>query len=284
MDALHFGLISIPGVQDVAITEAPNGVPGEIKIEVAYSDPRPEVEEQVISKIDDLRPAGIRVILGEVDRKHVDVRVELTLAGSGLPDAEVTALTRDIETKLCSHLSGLSPEGKARQSKLAALILEDSRVVDVSVILIPQGEAETTDLTLGPGEVLEVGTPFVFPAPAYEDLPGVMPAATATVSALLPIHLVAGVTTADATAAINTAFDGHLASRGPEDSLTVDGLATAIRDDARFALVREDVVVTVETPTGQFQQLADGIGEYTPAENETLQRATVDIEIREGAV
>lgn len=284
VDALRFGLISIPGVQDVAIIEAPNDVPGEIKIEVAYSDPRPEVQDQVISKIDDLRPAGIRVILGEAARKHVDVRVELTLAGSGLPAAEVTALTQDIEERLFTYLADLSPEGKARQSKLTALVLEGNRVVDVSVILIPEGEAETTELTLGSGEVLDVGRPFAFPEPVYDEQPGALPAATAMVSALLPIHLVAGVAEVDATAMINAALDGYLASRGPEDSLAVDGLATAIRDDALFALVRADALITVETPDAQFHQLTDGIGEYTPAENETLQRGTVDIEVREGEV
>ena len=37
VDALRFGLLSIPGVKDVVIKEAPNGVAGEIAIQVAYT-------------------------------------------------------------------------------------------------------------------------------------------------------------------------------------------------------------------------------------------------------
>ena len=284
VDALRFGLLSVPGVQDVAIIEAPNGVAGEIRIEVAYGDERQEVRDQVIARIDELRPAGIRVISSEAARKRLNVRVELTLAGAGLPDPEVASLTGDAEDRLAEYLTNISPGGKVRQAKLLALALEDDRIVDATVVLLPEGEAETDELTLDSGEILEVVRPFSFPSPAYEEQPGAMPATSATVSAILPIHLVAGVTLADATDAINLALDSHLSSRGPDASLTVDGLAAAIRDDTRFALVRSDVVVTIETSDGRFQQLTDGAGEYTPAEKETLQKGMVDVEAREGGV
>ena len=127
--------------------------------------------------------------------------------------------------------------------------------------------------------------PFGFPPPTFEERGlGAEPAAKATVRAVLPLHLLAGVTTAQATGAINLALDGHLSSRGPEASLTVDSVTAAIRDDTRFALVRSDIIVTVETDDGRFLQLTDGVGEYTLAENESLQKGTIDIEVREGTV
>jgi hypothetical protein len=63
----------------------------------------------------------------------------------------------------------------------------------------------------------------------------------------------------------------------------VDGLAAAIRDDSRFGLARGEVVVTVEGG-GRFLQLTDGVGSYTPASNELLQKGEITVEPREGAM
>jgi hypothetical protein len=129
---------------------------------------------------------------------------------------------------------------------------------------------------------MQVAHPFTFSAPAFEDA-AAAPAATAAVGATLPIHLAPGVTLQQASDAIVLALDGHLASRRADAPLTVDGLAAAIRDDTRFALVRADVVVTVESTTG-FVQLTDGVGQYVPASNETLVKGAIDVQPREGGV
>jgi hypothetical protein len=58
-------------------------------------------------------------------------------------------------------------------------------------------------------------------------------------------------------------------------------MLAAVRDDTRFAAVRAEVIVTVES--GQtFMQLTDGVGVYTPSLNETLQKGTLDVQPREG--
>jgi uncharacterized phage protein gp47/JayE len=279
--ALRFAILSVPGVQGVNIIPEPNGVAGEIEIEVAYSDGGTEAQDEVVRQIDEFRPAGIRVILGQAAHTRVNVRVELTLAGAGMTEAEVSTLTGNVEGRLFDYLSAIPPGGKARQAKLTALVLEDDQIVDTTVTLSPETGEETTELTLAEGEFLEVLKPFNFPPPEYEEQAGTTPATTATVSAILPIYLEEGVTLAEATSAINPALDGHLASRGPEAPLNVDSLAAAVRDESRFALAREDVVVTVETADGQFLQLTDGVGEYTPDENETLVKDAIDIEALE---
>ncbi len=283
LDALRFGIVSIPGVQDVGIIEAPNGVPGEVKIEVAYSDDTSGVPGHVARRIEELRPAGVRVLLGKAVPRRLAVRVELTLAGSSLADSEVLSINEAVEETLVDHLSHISPGGKVRRAKLLALVLEDSRVVDANVALLPDGGAEAEELELEAGEVLEVVRPFSFPPPTYEEEPGAVPAVTATVSAILPLHLRAGVTQANAGEAIHLSLESHLRSRGPEAPLSVDGLVAAIRDEDRFALVRSEVLLTVESGD-RFLQLTDGVGSYTPSQNETLQAGPIDIEVREGMV
>lgn len=283
LEALRFGLLSIPGVNDVAITEAPNGVYGEIKIDVAYASDDPEARRIVTQRIEELRPAGIRVVPGEASRLRTRVRVQLTLASLTLSGSELNALNGAIEGRIAEYLSGISPGGTVRRAQLASLALQDARVVDAKVFLLPDGLLEAEEMTLQPGQVLDVVRPFTFPPPEAEE-PGVAPAITSTVNAVLPIHLLAGVTMADATQAINLAIDSHLATRRSDAPLTVDGLAAAIRDDTRFALVRSEAIVTVETADNRFLQLTDGVGVYMPAPTETLKKGTVNIQPREGGI
>ena len=284
LDALRFGLLSIPEVKDVAIEEAPNGVYGEIEVTVAYNNTgSPEVRGVVERTIEELKPAGIRALLGEAASRRLNVRVELTLAGTGLPPAsEVTQLTNAIESRLADHLSSIPPGGKVRRAQLTSLVLSDARVVDARVVLLPDGEGESEELQLNPGETLAIVRPFTFSTVA--ETTAAQPAVTTRISVVLPIHLAPGVTAANATEAIELALGGYLASRSPGAALTVDGLAAAIRDETRFALVRSEALVTVETTEGRFQQLTDGVGAYTPGANETLQKGSIDVEVREGNI
>jgi len=282
VDALTFAILSLEGVKDVVIKEAPNGVAGEILIEVAYLNQSPDVRTAVQQRIREFRPAGIRVLPVEAAGKKVNVRVELTLAGSSMPSADLKSLTDAVESRVADYLSKIPPGGSARRSKLSQAALNDPRIVDANVALIPEGQSEAADLTLEAGVVLDLVRPFSFPAPKFEKADQAPPI-TATVAASLPIHLAPGITEAQATDAITSAFSSHLATRKPDAPLTLDSMAAAIRDDTRFALIRKDSILTVES--GQrFLQLTDGAGSYAPAANETLQKGTVDIQVREGGV
>jgi len=284
VDALRFGLLSLPEVKDVTIVEAPNGVHGEIRIDVAYNDNSDAARAVVRSRIDELRPAGVRVVDGEAARLRVGARVHLTLAGSGISGAELADVTTALTQRISAYLGSIPPGGTVRRARLSALALEDSRVADASVVLLPDGLDETEELTLAAGVVLEVIQPFSVPTPSTEVAPGTQVAVTSSVSTILPIHLAPGVTLADASAAIGLALNGFLSSRAPDAPLTVDHLAAAIRDDTRFGLIRSESLVTVETADGRFLQLTDGIGEYRPAPHESLQKGEITIDAREGGV
>ncbi len=282
-DALRFALLSLSGVKDVAITEFPNGVPGEIKVDVAYNTADEETKKLVALRIEEFRPAGVRVITGEAARKQISVKVELTLAGGGVSGAELDSLKKGLEDRIAAYLTGIPPGGQVRKSQLSALALQDSRIVDAAIHLIPTGSAAVDELTLDAATVIDVQRPFLF-ADTKTEKTGAAAATVSTVSAHLPVHLVAGITEANAKDAINKAIDAHLASRKPDEALTFDSLAAAIRDDSRFALIRSDSTITVQTADGRFRQLTDGIGSYAPAPNESLSRDVMTIEPREGAI
>ena len=97
----------------------------------------------------------------------------------------------------------------------------------------------------------------------------------------LPAHLNSGVTAAEAEAAMTSAFDAHLASRAPDQPLTVDGMLAAVRDDTRYAVVRAEVTVTV-TDADRFLQLTDGQGSFAPVTGQAVARGTLTLDVREG--
>lgn len=280
-DALTFAVRSVQGVKDVTMTEAPNGVPGEVRLDVAYGDPSPAVKTEVARVIEEFRPAGVRVLTSDAPRLQVGVTVALTLAGPLGRGTDLSKLQAGIEQRLADHLSSIPPGGSVRRSRLSAIVLSDPEIADVAVTLAPAGGTPGPELSLPAGSVIDVVRPFTFPTPTIEGAAG--GATSSTVSVVLPIHLVAGVTVTEATAAINAAVQSHLAGRGPAAPLSFDGLAAAIRDDTRFALVRSDASVTVEG-SGRFLQLTDGVGSYAPAVGETLAMGNVGVDPREGGV
>ena len=75
-----------------------------------------------------------------------------------------------------------------------------------------------------------------------------------------------------------------MATRDWQTPLTVDGLLAAVRDDDRYAAVRDQVTITVEV-AGTFSHLVDGAELFSPAQGDLLVRAEeLAIEILEGQV
>jgi uncharacterized phage protein gp47/JayE len=281
LDALKFQLLSLAEVKDVKITEAPNGVPGEIRVDIAYNQDTPEAEAVVAERIRQVKPAGIRVIAGTAASRKVNVRVALTLAGTGVSGPDLSSLQQTVQAALVPALNGTPPGGAVRRSKLLSLVMTDSRIADAKIYLSSDGTAETEELTLNAGEVLQVVTPVVFSPPQTEE--AVTTHVSVKVSAVLPVHLTAGTTQASTQQAIDSAFTSHLTMRSSDAPLTLDSIAAAIRDDSRFALIRNEATITVESGE-RFFQLTDGVGSYVPAPNETLQKDQLTVDVREGGV
>lgn len=281
LSALRFGLLAIDGVKDVAIMEHPNGVAGEIKIDIAYSTDAAEVLPLVQRRVEELRPAGIRVLpIGEAAKKRVAVQVALTLAGEGVRGAELESLKQGAQARLDAYFKGIAPGGIIRRSQMLAKLMEDARIADAVITLTPAGSDPVSELQLAPGEVLEIEN-YSFPAPVSEVAVAVD--ITSIVGGLMPVRLASGVTLAEARSAIDSAFVSHLAQRAPDRPLSADGLIAALRDETRYVIVRDALVVTVETGDGRFVQLTDGVGAYEPVDGEKMEKGTLEVEPREGA-
>jgi uncharacterized phage protein gp47/JayE len=281
LDALRFHLLSLDEVKDVKITEEPNGVPGEVRIDVAYNQNTPEAQAIVNKRILQVKPAGIRILTNAAATRKVHVRVALTLAGTGVSGPDLAAVQAAIETALVIALNATAPGGAVRRSKLLSLVMTDARIADAKIFLAPEGGTEGEELSLNAGEVLEVVTPVVFSQPETEET--VTTRVDVKVSAMLPVHLTSGTTQANAQTAIDNALTTHLASRSADAPLTLDSVAAAIRDDSRFALIRNEASLTIESGS-RFFQLTDGVGSYAPAPNETLKKDVLSVDVREGGI
>ncbi|CQD22176.1 Baseplate J-like protein [Mycolicibacterium conceptionense] len=109
LDALRFGILSIPGVKAVELTEWPDGQAGVVRAAVAYVRPDPAVEKEVRRRIDELRPAGIRVDTRTAGRRSVRVSVALVLGGTGVSGAELDRVTDGVEERVAAKLAALEP-------------------------------------------------------------------------------------------------------------------------------------------------------------------------------
>ncbi|MEV0644065.1 hypothetical protein AB0I28_02255 [Phytomonospora sp. NPDC050363] len=276
-DALLFAVRSVPGVKDATLTEAP----GEVKLTVVYEQDTPEVRRLVQLAVDDTRAAGIRVHNGAAEPLTVGARVRLTVAGKVPPaGAELARITGGTVDRITALLRGVAPGGKIRRAQLTGQALADPCVVDAEIVLVPEGGPETEELQLPEGVTAKAGTVEVTGI-VPEDATGAA-APTATADLFLPMHLNPGVTAAEAETALNGAVDAHLATRAPDQPLTVDGLLAAARDDTRYAVVRTEVTVTV-TDADRFLQLTDGQGTFAPQAGQAVARGTVTLDVREGA-
>jgi hypothetical protein len=210
------------------------------------------------------------------------VTVELTLAGSGVAQAELSTLKAGVETRLTKQLEVLPPGGLARQAQLVSAVLTDPRIVDARVLMSADGGSPQDRLDLGDGVALQLERPMIFAPVETETDDAAAAGPPVDVDLALPVTLLPGVTAAETQEAIRLALQSHLDQLSREgQALTFDGIAAAIRDDTRFALDRAGGSATVET-AGQFTQLTDGLGSFAETEGRTLRLRGLDVAVEEG--
>ncbi|CAN5589382.1 hypothetical protein BH24ACT5_BH24ACT5_20400 [soil metagenome] len=283
LDALRFGLLAIPGVKDVAVTEFPNDIAGEIRIDVAYErDGDAALEAQVAERIEDLRPAGVRV-LPPVPTTNTDftVAASITLGGSGVSGSDLVSLQSALEERVVAYIRSLPPGGTLRQAQVVLAALTDVRIVDASFEFAVGGGTPTTTVSAPTGTVLRPLQPFAFTVATESGAAG--PGETIHVDTMVPVHLVVGVTAADAEAAIITAASAWAASRQGGQTITADALIAALRDDTRHQIIRAEMTVTTEA-ADRFLQLADGLGSHPVGPDDHVVIRTIRVVVREGGV
>jgi uncharacterized phage protein gp47/JayE len=267
--ALRNGLLQLPDVRDVKIVEMPNGVPGEVALNISLAQgvatQGDELPDAVKARIEELRPAGIRIISGKAGMSDLTAKVQLTLAGSQLAKAEISKVQDQVRKTLVSEIAKRGVGDKVRVKPLVAAVLKDERIVDANILLATKGSmtpAVSGDLEPAPGAAVQLDPANISFDPEIFDQPLAAGQATAVdVSAKIGLVLQGSVTVATTRSLLTAKLKSAFGSVAVDTSIDVNFLLNALRDDANYTLDPMKLQVTL-TSAQQFVQIMQGSSSF----------------------
>jgi uncharacterized phage protein gp47/JayE len=280
--ALTHGLLALPQVRAVDIEERPEGVPGEIRVSVSLTEPPADgsIPPEVIDAVEELRPAGIRVLLGKAGELALAARVRLVLAGSSMPSAQREQVHTAARAALLKKVAAVQVGQRVRTGALQAALVDGDLVLDASITLTARdsGEAGTAgaDFVSASRQAVRLSdTDVTFDADLF-DTPTTGPAPVpvevrATVRPAAP-----GVDALALRAGVRAKLTSYVATLAAPTVVDAASLLTAVRDDAAYALDPLGLVVTF-TSGDQFVQVASGGSTFTVAAGQTFTVAEVEV-------
>jgi len=279
--AIEHGLLQLPEVRSVKLVEMPNGVPGEIalSIDLAQGAGGGALPRAVLERIEELRPAGIRVLKGSAGSVALLAKVQLTLAGGGLPQAEIEQIHKAAGAALAAEVRKRGVGERIRNRALTAVLLRDERVVDAVLTLGVKGGAPgaagadyepdaDASAQLAPADVAFETDQFDKPLGVGDTIP-------VEVRALLVAQPLAGVPIADVKAEIERRL-GSFFENLTGGSVDANLLLTALRNDAQYALDPLKLQVTLTT-ADQFALIAQGSAPFTVQPRQIFTVASVEV-------
>jgi uncharacterized phage protein gp47/JayE len=286
LGALEHGLLQHPDVRAVSLLEFPNDVPGELRVSVSLADPsRESIPRSVLARIEELRPAGVRVVSATAGGVVLAASVALVLAGSHRTPSEIEEIHRGVRRSVAGLVTKAGVGQKVRVGPIVSAILGDERIVDAVLRLGPKGSLATAGADFQPpeGAIAELAEgdvafePDAFDQPVGAESAEVRVDVTAVVAAIPA----AGVPIGE----VQEKLEGRLGSwaaalgPGPVDATAV---LEALRDDASYALDPLGLTVTLAFED-QFAQIAHGGPAFTVLPGHVFVVAGVEVTVPGGA-
>lgn len=153
INAIRYGLMEVPGVESVAVTDDPVNEPGVVKVTVE-GPATPAARQRAIDALNDLRAAGIRVRhnLGGADHDPsldvvltpIHVACHLTFDPASLPADEQERARKQVDGALRAYLSSLEVEQPVSVNRMIALALAVAGVgnAQITVELVEPNPAD----------------------------------------------------------------------------------------------------------------------------------------------
>lgn len=278
-EAIRYGLLQMEEVRDVTITEMPNGVPGEIALAISLEKGGAEIPEKVKSRIEQLRPAGIRVITGPATTLALQATIRFLFAGSTIPTNERKKLEIAAKETLLAKIRAKDIGQPVRVRPLVAALLGDPRIIDVTLTLGPAGGPPSSgDIPVPPGTAVDLPeTNVTFEAPEFEQVAPATDEVTFDVTAALTVALIAGVTLNDAKSAIRAKLEAFFAAAKAGDAIDAAKLLAAMRDDAKYAIDPLKMIVTVGS-ADEAVAVTQGGASYPVGAKQSF--VVVDVEVK----
>ncbi len=259
LEAMQHGLLALPDVTSVSIVEMPNGVAGEIAVSVQLREQSSELPGTVTQRIEELRPAGIKVIQQQAAVTKLAALVSLVLAGSSRTDPEIEDIKRGVKAKLVAYVRD-RPVGQLVRSKpVVAALLGDQRIADLTLGIGPVGQpaADGTDFQPGEGAGVALDDKDIGFGPlTYADpLAPAGPLVRVELRASIGATPVGGTSLDDIRTQLKERLTAYARTLRPGISIDANAILGALRDDARFAIDPLKLSVTL-TALEQFVTIA----------------------------
>jgi hypothetical protein len=282
--AIRHGLLALPQVRDANVEEMPNGAPGEIRVTVSLAHPPPpgaDLPQEVLDRLEELRPAGIRVLRTQAGQAAVAASVTLVLAGSGMAPADVEAVHQAVRDHLVADIGRKGVGERIRAKPLVAALLADQRIADATLAIGAKGAAAPqpgedfqpdggSSVSLDPADIAFGPDSFATP-PSAAGQP-----IRVEVRAILGASPLAGVTIDALKAELTARLTTYLAALAPGASVDAAGLLLALANDAKYGLDPLKLSVTL-TAADQFAQIAQGGQAFTVKPGQSFALVSLDL-------
>ncbi|HWI65760.1 MAG TPA: baseplate J/gp47 family protein, partial [Symbiobacteriaceae bacterium] len=179
VNAIRYGLMEVPGVRGVSVMDDPVAEPGLVRVIV---DCPASVRPRALAALDDLRPAGVRVIhnldgdaADAVKPVKLAIKLYVTPDREGIPSEDRRELDRQIEAAVRGHVGGLKLGDALSGNRLVALAMAVPGVgnVEVAITAAPDRRPEPDGrLLAAPDEKFELESVQLLPGrtTAYLDV------------------------------------------------------------------------------------------------------------------
>ena len=263
------------------IEEAPRGVPGEVRVTIGLLHPgASSVPPSVTDRIEELRPAGVRVLAEVAGTLFAAARVRLVLAGSGLPDAELVSVQRAVADTLSKAVAATAVGQPVRTSRLVAAVLADERVLDAVIALGEKGGqpgAPGADLDPGADSGVMLAVQDVsFEKAAIERAAAAPTTVAAAVRATVRATIVGDATPDTVKAQVSERLERYLAGLAPPGAIAIASVLDGLRDDAAYQLDPLGVRLTIAAGD-QFVEVAVGGPSFTVGAAHRLSLVAVEV-------
>jgi uncharacterized phage protein gp47/JayE len=274
--AIRNGLLQLPEVRDVKVEEFPNGVPGEIKVSISLAPgvavpPGQEYPTAIVTRLEELRPAGIVIVKAKASETQLDAKADLVLAGAGLPQADLDAIAAKVKETLNKEVGKRGVGEKIRVQPLVAALLADVRIVDAKLSLQVKGTAVTapgTDFTPDPGATVILSTTDIALTTAFDQEPTVAQVGI-EVRGSFQAQLLGGQTIPGVQALLTQKLGQFFGSLPADASVDMAAILNAVRDDAKYAINPMGTTITL-TSAQQFFQIVQGGAAYRVLAGQTF--------------
>jgi uncharacterized phage protein gp47/JayE len=280
--ALESGLLQLPEVRAVSVEEFPDDVPGEVRLAISLTQPGAgAIPDPVLARIEELRPAGIRVVATTATGADLAASVALVLAGTHLAPAELQALHHQVQATIADLVAKVGVGQPVRTGPIIAAILGDARIVDATLRLGTKGQAlgaPGADYATPAGASVRLQAADVsFEPDVFERQPAVGGGqVTVEVSAVVAALPEAGTGLDAVRTGITDRLTAYVTGLAAPAEVTAASLLNALRNDASYQIDPLRLLVTFSSED-QFVQVAQGGQAFTLRPGHTCRVTTVEV-------